>query len=275
MIKAGTAVAGLRRRRSTATQVPATPRSIEASAADMRAGRRAPMKSADGLRMSHRSTPPGPLAAGGLRVTALGGIGEIGRNMTVFEHLGRLLIIDCGVLFPNHDEPGVDLILPDLRHVEDRLDEVEALVITHAHEDHIGAIPHLLKLRSDIPIVGSKFTLGLDCREVPRTPHQAGVRRGRRGAAQPRTGYSSVSTSRSTTPSRTRWRSPCTPARARCCTPATSSSTSCRSTAGPPTCRGCRGSVTPGSTCSCVTPRTPRSRASVRRRARSGRTCTA
>jgi ribonuclease J len=112
--------------------------------------------------------PPGPLAPGGLRITALGGIGEIGRNMTVFEHLGKLLIIDCGVLFPNHDEPGVDLILPDLRYVESRLDDIEAVVITHAHEDHIGAIPHLLKLRSDIPIVGSKFTLALvaaKCRE--------------------------------------------------------------------------------------------------------------
>src|SRR6195952_3425176 len=88
--------------------------------------------------------------------------------MTVLEHLGRLLIIDCGVLFPNHDEPGVDLILPDLRHIEDRLDDVEALVVTHAHEDHIGAIPHLLKLRPDIPVVGSKFTLALiaaKCRE--------------------------------------------------------------------------------------------------------------
>jgi ribonuclease J len=112
--------------------------------------------------------PPGPLEVGGLRVTALGGISEIGRNMTVFEHLGRLLIIDCGVLFPGHDEPGVDLILPDLRHVEDRLDDVEALVVTHAHEDHIGAIPYLLKLRPELPVVGSKFTLALireKCRE--------------------------------------------------------------------------------------------------------------
>ncbi len=118
--------------------------------------------------MNEELKPPGPLAPGGLRVTALGGISEIGRNMTVFEHLGRLLIVDCGVLFPTHDEPGVDLILPDLRLVEDRLDDVEALVLTHAHEDHIGAIPFLLKLRPDIPLVGSKFTLALvseKCRE--------------------------------------------------------------------------------------------------------------
>ena len=112
--------------------------------------------------------PPDPLPPGGLRVTALGGIGEIGRNLTVFEHLGRLLIVDCGVLFPGHDEPAVDLILPDLRHIENRLEDVEALLLTHAHEDHIGAIPYLLKLRSDIPVVGSKFTLALvaeKCRE--------------------------------------------------------------------------------------------------------------
>ncbi|WP_445169776.1 ribonuclease J [Mycolicibacterium sp. Dal123E01] len=118
--------------------------------------------------MNEELSPPGPLAPGGLRVTALGGINEIGRNMTVFEHLGRLLIIDCGVLFPNHDEPGVDLILPDLRLISDRLDDIEALVLTHAHEDHIGAIPYLLKMRADIPVVGSKFTLALvaaKCRE--------------------------------------------------------------------------------------------------------------
>ena len=129
-----------------------------------------------------RKAPP-PLEPGALRVTALGGIGEIGRNMTVFEHLGRLLIVDCGVLFPSHDEPGVDLILPDFRHIEDRLDDIEALVLTHAHEDHIGAIPFLLKLRSDIPIVGSRFTLALvaeKCREHRITPEIMVVAEGQR-----------------------------------------------------------------------------------------------
>jgi ribonuclease J len=128
-------------------------------------------------------TPPGPLAPGGLRITALGGIGEIGRNMTVFEHLGRLLIVDCGVLFPTHDEPGVDLILPDLRHVQGRLDDVEALVVTHAHEDHIGAIPFLLKQRADLPIVGSKFTLALvaeKCREHRLSPKFVEVAEGQK-----------------------------------------------------------------------------------------------
>jgi ribonuclease J len=125
-------------------------------------------------------TPP-ELPEGGLRVVALGGIGEVGRNMTVFEYGGRLLIVDCGVLFPAEDSPGVDLILPDLRTIENRLDDVEALVLTHGHEDHIGAIPFLLRLRPDIPIVGSKFTLALvasKCKEHRLTPHLREVREG-------------------------------------------------------------------------------------------------
>ncbi len=103
----------------------------------------------------------GPLPEGALRVIPLGGLGEVGRNMTVFEYDGRLLIVDCGVLFPEENHPGVDLILPDFEPIRDRLDQVEALVLTHGHEDHIGATPYLLRERSDIPLVGSKLTLAL------------------------------------------------------------------------------------------------------------------
>jgi len=102
-----------------------------------------------------------PLPKGGLRVTALGGLGEIGRNMTVFEYGGRLLIVDCGILFPEAHQPGVDLILPDFTYISDRLDDIDAIVLTHAHEDHIGAVPYLLKRKDDIPLIGSKLTLAL------------------------------------------------------------------------------------------------------------------
>jgi ribonuclease J len=105
-------------------------------------------------------TPP-PLAEGALRVTPLGGLGEIGRNMTVFEYAGKLLIVDCGVLFPEPEQPGVDLILPDFTSIRERYDDVVAVVLTHGHEDHIGAVPYLLKERPDIPLIGSQLTLAL------------------------------------------------------------------------------------------------------------------
>ncbi|GAA2698266.1 MULTISPECIES: ribonuclease J [Nonomuraea] len=103
--------------------------------------------------------PPPRLPDGGLRIVALGGLGEIGRNMAVFEYEGRLLIVDCGVLFPDPEQPGVDLILPDFEYIRGRLDDVEALILTHGHEDHIGAVPYLLRERRDIPLVGSRLTL--------------------------------------------------------------------------------------------------------------------
>jgi ribonuclease J len=104
---------------------------------------------------------PAALPKGGLRIYPLGGLGEVGRNMTVFEYDTRLLIVDCGVLFPEETHPGVDLILPDFDAIRDRLEKVEALVLTHGHEDHIGATPYLLRERGDIPLVGSELTLGL------------------------------------------------------------------------------------------------------------------
>jgi ribonuclease J len=104
---------------------------------------------------------PPALESGTLRVTPLGGLGEIGRNMTVFEYDGKLLIVDCGVLFPEEHQPGVDLILPDFEPIKRRLDDVVGVVLTHGHEDHIGAVPYLLRLKQDIPIIGSGLTLAL------------------------------------------------------------------------------------------------------------------
>jgi ribonuclease J len=130
--------------------------------------------------------PPPALAAGALRVVALGGIGEVGRNMTVFEYGGRMLVVDCGVLFPEDMQPGVDLILPDFRAIEDRLRDVEAIVLTHGHEDHIGAVPFLLRQRPDLPVVGSRFTLALvaaKSREHRLTPTLIEVKEGGRYVA--------------------------------------------------------------------------------------------
>ncbi|KAA9146007.1 ribonuclease J [Microbacterium lushaniae] len=104
---------------------------------------------------------PPALVPGTLRVTPLGGLGEVGRNMTVFEYEGKLLVVDCGVLFPEEHQPGVDLILPDFEPIKHRLDDIVGVVLTHGHEDHIGAVPYLLKLKRDIPILGSGLTLAL------------------------------------------------------------------------------------------------------------------
>ena len=139
--------------------------------------------------MSHSSSTSGPtntppaLPDGALRIVALGGIGEVGRNMTVFEYGGRLLIVDCGVLFPEDEQPGVDLILPDFGAIEDRLDDVDGVVLTHGHEDHIGAVPFLLRHRPEMPVYGSRFTLALvaaKCKEHRLKPRLTEVREGER-----------------------------------------------------------------------------------------------
>ncbi|KQZ89073.1 ribonuclease [Phycicoccus sp. Root563] len=141
--------------------------------------------------MSRRSSGRGrrtkdtlaPLPKGGLRVVPLGGLGEIGRNMTVFEHEGRLMIVDCGVLFPEEHQPGVDVILPDFTWIRDRLDKIDAIVLTHGHEDHIGGVPYLLRERADIPVVGSRLTLAFleaKLKEHRITPKTVEVKEGDR-----------------------------------------------------------------------------------------------
>jgi len=132
--------------------------------------------------------PPPPAPAGSLRIVPLGGLGEIGRNMTVFEFDGKLMIVDCGVLFPEDDQPGIDLILPDFDYIRDRLDDVVGLVLTHGHEDHIGAVPYLLRERADIPIYGSRLTLAFleaKLREHRITPVATTVAEGDRTALAP------------------------------------------------------------------------------------------
>ena len=133
---------------------------------------------------SHPKTalgPPPKLPRGALRVVALGGIKEVGRNMTMFELDGRLLVVDCGMLLGKTNSPGVDITLPDWSHYADRLDQIDAIVLTHGHEDHIGALPYLLRERKDIPILGSRLTLALVAAKLDQHRMKPDLRRVREG----------------------------------------------------------------------------------------------
>lgn len=126
---------------------------------------------------------PAPLRPGVLRIIPLGGIGEIGRNMTVFEIDGKILIVDCGVLFPEEHQPGIDVILPDFGYLKDRMDDVIGIFLTHGHEDHIGGVPYLLRMKEDIPILGSALTLAFveaKLKEHRITPYSMVVVEGQR-----------------------------------------------------------------------------------------------
>ena len=103
----------------------------------------------------------GSSPAGLPRLVFLGGVGEIGRNMAVLEMDGRVLVIDCGLSFPRNELPGIDLVLPDFEYLRDRPDEIEAVVLTHGHEDHIGAVPYFLREFPGVPVYGTALTLAL------------------------------------------------------------------------------------------------------------------
>ena len=115
--------------------------------------------------MLDSSSPGAPSGADTLpaRVVFLGGVGEVGRNMACVELDGRLLIVDVGLSFPHAEMPGIDLVLPDFEYVRERFDDVEAIVLTHGHQDHIGALPYLLREfeGAPLPVYGTAFTLAL------------------------------------------------------------------------------------------------------------------
>ena len=111
-----------------------------------------PRDTVQNLRREAKKTPP-------LKIISLGGLDEIGKNMTVYEYGNDMFIIDCGMTFPDDEMPGVDIVIPDFSYVVKNADRVKGLVITHGHEDHIGGIPYLLKVLN-CPIYATKLTVG-------------------------------------------------------------------------------------------------------------------
>ncbi|MFM8791830.1 MAG: MBL fold metallo-hydrolase [Solirubrobacterales bacterium] len=97
-----------------------------------------------------------------LRILPLGGLGEIGKNMTAVETEGKIVLVDCGVMFPTAEMLGIDLVLPDFSSLRDRADDIEGIVLTHGHEDHVGALPYVLRELGIPPVIyGGPLTIGM------------------------------------------------------------------------------------------------------------------
>lgn len=108
-------------------------------------------------RQPHRGRPP---KASPLRIIPLGGLGEIGKNITLYAYEDDMFLVDCGMSFPDEDTPGIDIVIPDFTYILENRDKIKGLVVTHGHEDHIGAIPYLLR-NFNLPIYATKLTIGL------------------------------------------------------------------------------------------------------------------
>lgn len=112
------------------------------------------------VQVDRKNNKPSIFAKSKLKIIPLGGMNEIGKNLTVFEYENEIIVVDCGLAFPEDDMLGVDLVIPDITYLERNKEKIKALVITHGHEDHIGAIPYFLK-KINVPVYGTKLTLGL------------------------------------------------------------------------------------------------------------------
>ena len=121
-----------------------------------------------------QSAPKVKMPTGKIKIISLGGLNEVGKNITVIEYENDIVIVDCGLGFPDEDMPGVDLVIPDISYLEANSDKIRGVLLTHGHEDHIGAIPYLLRTINP-PIYGTKLTLGiiknkLSEHQLPHTP---------------------------------------------------------------------------------------------------------
>ena len=107
---------------------------------------------------------------GKIRIIPLGGLGEIGKNMTVIEYENDMIVVDCGLGFPDEDMPGIDLVIPDISYLEANKDKLRGVLLTHGHEDHIGAVPYMLRTVNP-PVYGTPLSLGIvKNTAVPRNP---------------------------------------------------------------------------------------------------------